>query len=161
MPISISRGPLRPLSRRIRFWKQYGTSPYGVLVGYSLSGSEGIVITDAIGPGQCATHGRTCFVPDCLYHELEIGRLYEESGRLHTYLGDWHTHPYSSTKLSLTDRRTQVTIAKHSEARVRTPVMVVVGKDEPPLFRIWQYYPPRLFANPRGKVVPLQVHLFS
>jgi len=31
------------------------------------------------------------FLPDATYQENEIARIYEDSIRISTYLGDWHT----------------------------------------------------------------------
>lgn len=98
----------------------------GVLVGYR-GGVAGTVITDVVGPGAGARHGRTWFLPDHLYHEQEVARLYQQSGRLHVYLGDWHSHPNGPTSLSSKDTRTLRRIASDAHARVREPVMLVVA----------------------------------
>lgn len=133
----------------------------GVLIGYWLEGSEGVVITEAVGPGPCAKHGKTTFVPDPSYHESEIARLYEQSGRVNTYLGDWHSHPNSITRMSPTDRRTLLKIAKHKDARVPTPLMAIIGASDPPTVQIWQYLPGGMFEIFRSKVVALKIRQFS
>ena len=133
----------------------------GVLVGYWLEDSEGVVITDVVGPGPGAKHGKISFVPDASYHESEIARLYEESGRLHTYLGDWHSHPDSTTRLSLTDRHTLLKIAKHVDARVSTPLMAVVGESDPLALKIWQYCPGSVLGTKSGKIMALKIREFA
>jgi integrative and conjugative element protein (TIGR02256 family) len=132
----------------------------GVLIGYWLKNSEGVVITEAVGPGPCSKHEETRFIPDWSYHESEIARFYEESGRMHTYLGDWHSHPYSSTRLSITDRRTLLKIAKHKEARVPTPLMAVIGTNDPPTIQVWRYLPSGMFGIFRDKIVALKLRQF-
>src|SRR5262245_43580637 len=65
----------------------------GVLLGYWAKPYSEVVVTQLIGPGPRAIHKRNRFIPDSDYQEEEIARLYKESGHLHVYLGDWHTHP--------------------------------------------------------------------
>lgn len=98
----------------------------GALLGYWAKQYEEVVITDVIGPGPGATHRAQSFLPDSEYQEKEIACRYEESGRLHTYLGDWHTHPRSIPYLSRKDRRTLKTIAKHRDARASAPLMAIL-----------------------------------
>jgi integrative and conjugative element protein (TIGR02256 family) len=91
-----------------------------------------VVITDAIGPGPKAVHYPMGFLPDAEYHEKEVARIYERAERISTYLGDWHTHPCGSTRLSRRDRRTMKRIACSAEARCPKPLMAVFagGKRE-------------------------------
>ena len=63
----------------------------GAFMGY-WSDPNTVVITDVIGPGPNAKHTRYSFHPDVEYHAAEIDRIYSQSGRINTYLGDWHTH---------------------------------------------------------------------
>lgn len=142
------------------FRRAYPKETGGVLIGY-LVGSKDAVITCAVGPGPCALHSDTRFVPDWSYHESEIARLYEQSARLHTYLGDWHSHPDSYTGLSPTDRRTLLKIAKHTDARVSTPLMGIVGGGDPPVLQIWQYRRSGAFGIMRDRIVSLRIRHFS
>jgi integrative and conjugative element protein (TIGR02256 family) len=155
----ISKRALAFMAREFR--RAFPEETGGVLVGYSTTGPEGVVITHAVGPGPCAMHGKRRFVPDWSYHESEVARLYEESGRLHTYLGDWHSHPNSCTRLSPTDRGTLSKIAKHTEARVTTPLMAIIGAGDPLTLQIWQYRPGRAFGIISDKIVSLQIRQFS
>lgn len=155
----ISKGVLAFMAHEFR--RAFPEETGGVLVGYWTTGPEGVVITHAVGPGPCATHSDNRFVPDWSYHELEVARLYEESGRFHTYLGDWHSHPNSTTRLSPTDRRTLVKIANHTAARVTTPLMAIVGDSNPLTLRIWQYRPARALGIISDKIVSLQIRQFS
>lgn len=99
----------------------------GVLVGYSDGLSLNLVVEHIIGPGPRAFHNRYGFTPDHEYQEQEIARLYRESGRVSTYLGDWHSHPGGGLYLSVTDRKTLRRIAMAKEARVQKPLMAVIG----------------------------------
>lgn len=103
----------------------------GVLMGYTSNDRDTIVITNVIGPGPRAIHGRTTFAPDPAYQERAIARRYRESQRRITYLGDWHSHPGGTARLSRTDRKTLRRIRDHADARTPEPVMTVLhGRDE-------------------------------
>ena len=115
----------------------------GVLMGYWAAPYTEVVITDAIGPGRNAVHYEKSFIPDSEYQESEIARVYRESDRVSTYLGDWHTHPFGSSYLSYRDKRTLRRIAKHQDARCPIPVMAIAsGHDDDWLLRIWRYEEP-------------------
>lgn len=109
----------------------------GVLFGY-WSGSDEVVVTDATGAGPRARHAAAAYEPDTAHDATEIARLYEASGRLHTYLGDWHSHPSGDVHLSRRDRRTLRDIARYDEARAPTPLMAVLGKaDDTLAIGVW------------------------
>jgi len=101
----------------------------GILVGYHTEGD--IIITTIIGPGPRGEHGAHWFVPDQTYHEEEIARIYHSSGRMSTYLGDWHSHPKGRPRLSLRDRRTLRRIARTPDARAPQPLMLIVSGGAP------------------------------
>jgi integrative and conjugative element protein (TIGR02256 family) len=117
----------------------------GVLMGYWVRAGFEFVITTAIGPGPDAVHSRNSFTPDALFHEREIARLYRQSGRLHTYLGDWHTHPEAPAYLSADDQRTLRRIADHEEARAEMPIMGVLAGGDPWRLAIWALMKSRAF----------------
>lgn len=84
------------------------------------------VINAVIGPGPEASHGRHHFEPDQKWQIAKIAKHYEASGRLETYLGDWHSHPgASNAMLSWTDRRVLRRIINTPTARCSTPLMAV------------------------------------
>lgn len=114
----------------------------GVLLGYQVANGDVTVITAVVGPGPNAEHSSTRYVPDHEYQELEIARVYAESGRCTTYVGDWHSHPGGALYLSRTDVRTLRTIARHKDARLAHPVMIVAasGAAAPQWdFGVWQW----------------------
>src|SRR5690606_33938556 len=96
-----------------------------------------MVVRASVGPGPRAVHRRRGFVPDHVYHELETARIYADSGRVWSYLGDWHSHPSGTLVLSRTDRRTLARIARAPDARVPKPLMIVLAgvPMNPPLAR--------------------------
>jgi integrative and conjugative element protein (TIGR02256 family) len=107
----------------------------GLLCGYIVPGGANIVIEHLIGPGPLAQHSRSRFVPDHLAQEQALAILYRDSGRITTYLGDWHSHPRGGRQLSRTDRDTLLRISNHAEARVSEPLMcILVGPRWQPVF---------------------------
>ncbi len=132
----------------------------GVLVGYWARAHEEVVITDAVGPGPQARHRENRFIPDPSFHFEEIARLYEESGRLHTYLGDWHTHPLGSCTLSRLDRLTLKQISRYAPARSRVPVMLILAGKQKWNLGVWCYFPRGTLSKWRACVVPLRVRVF-
>jgi integrative and conjugative element protein (TIGR02256 family) len=98
----------------------------GILFGYWIRRPREAVVSEVIGPGPNADHGCTSFKPDAPYQEKALARLYQEYGRRHAYLGDWHTHPTGGAYLSVLDCDTLRRIALHSPARAPTPIMIVM-----------------------------------
>jgi integrative and conjugative element protein (TIGR02256 family) len=101
----------------------------GVLLGYEAGGND-VVVCSLIGAGPEAKRRRSGFEPDGEWQEGEIARAYEQSGRIHTYLGDWHSHPDGAARPSRRDRDTARRIAKHREARAPRPLMLIVARDD-------------------------------
>jgi integrative and conjugative element protein (TIGR02256 family) len=134
----------------------------GSLLGYWSSQWNEVVITHATGPGPGAIHELFSFVPDDVYQEEAIAIHYEESGRLHTYLGDWHTHPdQNDIALSRTDRLTLRKIANYPAARMDRPIMLVLGGSDWKL-KIWRYEPTFLSrVRIRIKAVPMELRIYS
>lgn len=107
----------------------------GILIGYWANEHEA-VITAIIGPGTNAIHTTNSYVPDQEYHVQEITRIYHESGRTETYLGDWHTHPNAEAYLSPRDKKTIKNIANYKPARLNKPLMLILGTN-PLELKIW------------------------
>jgi integrative and conjugative element protein (TIGR02256 family) len=69
-------------------------------MGYWVEPCIELRITKMIGPGLNAFHGATSFYPDYDWQEEQIAEIYRTTGRVETYLGDWHFHPFGSDRLS-------------------------------------------------------------
>ncbi len=144
----LSRGAVDELRREAQRHAPLETG--GVLVGYRAA--EAIVVTALVHAGPLAERRVDGFSPDAAYQASEIAKLYEASGRLDTYLGDWHSHPGGVLMLSRTDRQTIRRISHHADARCEGPVMLVVGgrgDDNAPRWDVagWRFDPgwrPRL-----------------
>jgi integrative and conjugative element protein (TIGR02256 family) len=95
----------------------------GVLVGYRVGSAQ--VIVDMIGAGPAATHKSYSFHAD---HEWECDRLdliYKQSAGIYVYLGEWHTHPSGTPRMSRTDRATLARIAQTTRANAPNPLMMI------------------------------------
>lgn len=114
----------------------------GVLIGYAGGASDNeLVITAITGPGPNAIQRLTSFEPD---HDFQVGEIayhYRKSRGIHTYLGDWHTHPDSGPELSRLDKKTLKRIALHREARLERPVMAILANGSPWILRAWRFVP--------------------
>jgi integrative and conjugative element protein (TIGR02256 family) len=95
----------------------------GVLVGYRSANHQ--VIMAVTGPGPAAIHGANNFHPDHDWQCSQLDLQYKRSGGVLVYLGEWHTHPNESGRMSATDRATLARIAKSGEANARHPVMLI------------------------------------
>jgi integrative and conjugative element protein (TIGR02256 family) len=101
----------------------------GVLMGY-ISASNEVVVTAIVHAGLTAKRTRTSFRPDPQFQDDGIATRYEASGRQDRYLGDWHTHPGGSPRMSWRDCRTLQNIAEYGPARIANPVMAILhGND--------------------------------
>ncbi|HEX8342385.1 MAG TPA: Mov34/MPN/PAD-1 family protein [Tepidisphaeraceae bacterium] len=114
---------------------RYPLETGGVLLGY-WSAREEPVITEMIGPGPKAYHGRYRFEPDYRHHETEINRRIAACSHRLSYLGDWHSHPGGHATLSPRDKRTLRRIARHKPAQVARPIMAIIATDG---ICVWQY----------------------
>jgi integrative and conjugative element protein (TIGR02256 family) len=101
----------------------------GILVGYEVAQESAVVITHLVGAGPSASYSRSEFVPDGRWQERHVAAIYEASGRLATYLGDWHSHPDGYLSPSRKDHRTARAIARYAAARARRPLMLIVASE--------------------------------
>lgn len=112
----------------------------GLLLGWEAGGET--VICDVLGPGPGALHQPRRFVGDHEWQTQQLAHHYETSGRLVTYLGDWHTHPGGGTALSRRDRRTLRAIGRHPAARAPRALMLVLAGGNPWCAAAWRLAAP-------------------
>lgn len=128
----------------------------GVMLGWRASAVE-VVVQVTIGPGPRAEHHPTAMRPDAAWQQERIAEIYRQSGRRVSYLGDWHTHPGGTPRLSPRDLRTLRRIARHADARAPQPLMVVLagGSEQ------WQLVPYQLSSAWALRPQALQMELFD
>lgn len=97
----------------------------GMLLGYRVA--DEAVVQAVTGPGPAAKHDSLRLEPDADWQQLELERIYEDSGHVTTYLGDWHTHPSAAPVPSRRDRKTARTVARTQAARAPRPLTAILG----------------------------------
>lgn len=120
----IPAGSLNTMATEASHWAPCETG--GLLVGYWAAPDEAVV-THVVDAGPNAQRTNIAFEPDAQYQEASLAELYESSGRLDTYLGDWHSHPTGSLCLSRRDRKTLRTIGREPSARCPRPLMLLLA----------------------------------
>lgn len=103
----------------------------GMLVGYE-SGERPneVVVAGAIDGGPNASRGEYSFSPDGRWQRQKLAEIYSASGRVVTFIGDWHSHPHGRPIPSPTDLKTAARTAANKRARARRPLTVIVGRDD-------------------------------
>lgn len=110
-------------------WEAKKHSPHetgGMLIGYMTDDS--IVVTRLIEGGPGSIRKRDRFEPDGLWQQEELERVYRDSGRIETYLGDWHSHPRGLGRPSRRDRATAKAVARSRGARTPHPLTIIVTR---------------------------------
>lgn len=121
----------------------------GILMGHFKQPENIPVIMLATQPGPQAVHLKYYYQPDYVYDELLIAEVYKKSNRKITYLGDWHTHPGLSSRMSYRDKKTLRRIMAYKPARLSTPMMLILSLDDEWVPTVWQgnLYKKKLFGN--------------
>jgi integrative and conjugative element protein (TIGR02256 family) len=116
----------------VALWETEVRSPYqretgGMLLGYETV-SEQLVLTMASSPGPNARRRFLSMEPDQEWDTNLVTHIFEQSSKLITYKGEWHSHPFGVVRPSLTDMRTIGRVAEYADARVREPVTAIVSR---------------------------------
>lgn len=98
----------------------------GALLGWRQEGHAVIAVT--LGPGPNAKHGLSSFEPDAAWQLEEGKRIYVESGRTISYVGEWHTHPRGAPRPSRQDRKTAEQLATDPGFRAPHLLYAIAGK---------------------------------
>lgn len=136
----------------------------GLLIGYRSADDIHLVVMDMIGPGPKAKHRKWTYKPDYGFHREEVKKVYDETGGMHTYLGDWHSHPTDSAYLSLLDKRALRNIACFPDNFIDRPIMLVLGRGSNGEWTpgTWRISPlQHKFPWGRWEYVPLEITLFN
>lgn len=121
----------------------------GMLLGYVSVDKRDVVVTTTIAAGPRARRRRYSFRPDGRWQQRRLAALYESSGRMTTFVGDWHCHPDGQAVPSRRDLRTAKKTAQRRRARAPHPVVLIIGGGESDeRIRAWVY------ANGRLREVP-------
>lgn len=105
-------------------WRRWPDETGGLLLGRTYG--DLVCVTEVVGPGPAASHEPRTFTPDSDWQAAQAADAWRRD-RSVAYLGDWHTHPRGSTRLSALDVTTAQQIADAPQARRPSPVMVVAA----------------------------------
>lgn len=99
----------------------------GTLVGYYSKDLREAFVTRALeaDTGAHKQHARFYRPSDDV--DGQLARIYEESGGLTHYLGEWHTHPDAAPAPSTMDLSTLRGLASSRSVATDTPFMVILG----------------------------------
>lgn len=99
----------------------------GTLVGHYSEDHRVAFVTGALEAQIGARKERARFYrpPDDV--DGQLARIYEESGGLTHYLGEWHTHPDAAPTPSSTDLSTLRGLARSRSVATDTPFMIILG----------------------------------
>lgn len=118
----------------------------GLLLGYGATDNDDVVVLDVIGPGPEAVHTETGFEPDQAWQEKQLASRYRATDGLHSYVGDWHTHPQGRAVPSRRDLAVMRQVSRYTDARLSNPTMVIISFDvDQGSLRAWRWDPPRLW----------------
>ncbi len=132
----------------------------GVLVGYVGDNGQPVV-HEVVGPGPKALHLETRFEPDHAWQCEQLDSLFWNSSGQLVYLGDWHTHPNGSPTMSGLDRRTMRRIARHAEARISYPLMLIEGGSPGAWQLAVHQFKPAKWFDLLSSASALEIQLFS
>lgn len=98
----------------------------GMLIGYIVDGA--IVVTGSIEGGPDSVRKRDRFEPDGEWQQAALEHIYRASGRIETYLGDWHSHPRGLGRPSRRDRATARAVARSRSSRTPNPLTLIAAR---------------------------------
>ncbi len=102
----------------------------GMLLGYEGVDPCELVVTQTIEAGPNAVEQKEAFAPNGPWQREELAAVYASSGRITTYLGDWHSHPAGTALPSPKDLRTAKRVARSRAARASRPLTIILMCDD-------------------------------
>jgi integrative and conjugative element protein (TIGR02256 family) len=131
------------------------TETGGMLVGYEGARGHEVVLTDLIDAGPRASHAEYAFNPDGRWQRQQLARIYADSGRVATFVGDWHSHPHGLPLPSEQDVETAQRTAANARARAPRPLTVIVGRNYE------DEWVAAGFGYAKGELVPARMRVFD
>ncbi len=98
----------------------------GVFLGSYTDNKQCLIISEVIIPNKYVSTPNAFQIKSENVNEQIAKRFEETNGNL-VYVGEWHTHPNSSSKYSSTDLQAMKTIANHPEVTTKNPILLING----------------------------------
>lgn len=97
----------------------------GIMVGFRTPSA--LIVTAATGPGPHAEHAPNSIRFDDNYCAKKAAQLVKYDNLL-SYVGDWHTHPFTKLKPSKVDKQS-FTIKAITHYKTSNPLMIITGPE--------------------------------
>ena len=117
--------------------RYYPLETGGIILGY-VADNKDYVVTHLIGPGDNSKHFKYSFIPDHVFHQECIDKIFTETNGESDYLGDWHTHPVGNCNMSLRDKFTLRKIS-NSNINIKPPLMMIFSKKNTWVGSVWTF----------------------
>lgn len=105
--------------------KHYPNEFGGFLIGYYSIDLNSLIVTDFLIPKEYTNH-RTLFERSTKGIKKKLLKLFKLKEKRY-YVGEWHSHPDSSTKYSRTDLEAMRSIAESENVRINNPILLIVS----------------------------------
>ena len=107
----------------------------GILIGYEAVDGD-IIIEYATEPYKGDNRKRKFFHRKDSKHNEILDKIWEREGKIHMYIGEWHTHPENQPEYSYQDKKNWTKISKQMSQQKEYYIHIIVGITE---IRCWQY----------------------
>jgi integrative and conjugative element protein (TIGR02256 family) len=97
----------------------------GFLIGYYSDDFKTLIITNFIIPTKFKV-SKISFERDTNGIEEKLKEFYNRTPKEY-YIGEWHTHPNSSTSPSNRDLKAMISIANHPNVVIKNPILLIIG----------------------------------
>ncbi|QSX23902.1 Mov34/MPN/PAD-1 family protein [Priestia megaterium] len=114
----------------------------GILIGYYTDECNLAVITKIIKAPSDSKSGPTWFYRGTYGIKQKLDALWKDKKQF--YIGEWHYHPNSSSKLSYQDIKQMTSIANSPSYSCPEPILLIVGGD----FLSWEK---SVYVFPKGR----------
>ena len=107
----------------------------GILIGY-ITTDYNIIIEYITEPFESDLSIRFSFIRRDINHEKVLNNIWESNGKMHTYIGEWHTHPEDYPNFSSIDKKNWINLGKKIHPSKKYYINIIIGNKD---LRIWEY----------------------
>ena len=101
----------------------------GTLIGHYSNDNLVAFIDKVIGVRKGGKFTEKFFFRPSDFVDNQLAKIYKKSKGKKYYLGEWHTHPYSSTIPSALDIKTMKSISMSKKVATKNPLLIILGGD--------------------------------
>jgi integrative and conjugative element protein (TIGR02256 family) len=124
LEIKISEAIIKQIEQLSLF--HYPNEFGGVFLGSYTDNKKCVIISEIIIPTKYISKENAFQIQGNSVNETIAKRFEETLGNL-VYVGEWHTHPNSSSRYSPADLQAMKTIANHPEVTAKNPILLING----------------------------------